>query len=79
MDRGRVKKVKEHRDYKERSNSGYNPFQEYSRSKSWDRPGGYHRRSYNYSASSNRPRHGSNYRPPHYKYHPHSRDHWQRR
>ncbi|XP_046753725.1 ubiquitin carboxyl-terminal hydrolase 36 isoform X3 [Diprion similis] len=78
IDRGRMKKVKGHREYKDRANPDYNPFQEYQMSKSWSRSSGYHRRAY-YNVSSNRPRHGSNYRPPHYKYHNHSRDHWQRR
>ncbi|XP_012255810.2 ubiquitin carboxyl-terminal hydrolase 36 isoform X2 [Athalia rosae] len=78
MDRGRVKKVKGHREYKERSNPGYNPFQDYQTSKSWNRPGGYARRAY-YNVSHSRPRHGSNYRPPHYRNHNHSRDHYQRR
>lgn len=78
MDRGRVKKVKGHREYKERANPGYNPFQTYQSGKSWNRPGGYHRRAY-YNVSSSRPRHSSHYRLPHYRYHNHSRDHWQRR
>ncbi|XP_015595201.1 ubiquitin carboxyl-terminal hydrolase 36 isoform X2 [Cephus cinctus] len=80
MDRGRVKKVKVHRDYDGRSNAGYNPFQEYQNGKSWNRaPSGYHRKNYYNTSSHSRPRYGSNYRPPHYRYHNHSRDHWQRR
>ena len=79
IDRGRVKKVKDHRGYEERSNSGYNPFQEYQNGKTWNRSlGGYYRRHYYNTSSHARPRHGRNYRPPHYRYHNHSRVHWQR-
>ena len=79
IDRGRVKKVKDHRGYEERSNSGYNPFQEYQNGKTWNRSlGGYYRRHYYNTSSHARPRHGRNYRPPHYRYHNHSRAHWQR-
>ncbi|XP_050575626.1 ubiquitin carboxyl-terminal hydrolase 36 [Bombus affinis] len=79
IDRGRVKKVKDHRTYDERSNSGYNPFQEYQNGKTWNRSlGGYYRRHYYNTSNNARPRHGRNYRPPHYRYHNHSRAHWQR-
>ncbi|XP_012165977.1 ubiquitin carboxyl-terminal hydrolase 36 [Bombus terrestris] len=79
IDRGRVKKVKDHRTYEERSNSGYNPFQEYQNGKTWNRSlGGYYRRHYYNTSNNARPRHGRNYRPPHYRYHNHSRAHWQR-
>ncbi|XP_012246321.1 ubiquitin carboxyl-terminal hydrolase 36 [Bombus impatiens] len=79
IDRGRVKKVKDHRTYEERSNSGYNPFQEYQNGKTWNRSlSGYYRRHYYNTSNNARPRHGRNYRPPHYRYHNHSRAHWQR-
>lgn len=79
IDRGRVKKVKDHRTYEERSNSGYNPFQEYQNGKTWNRSlGGYYRRHYYNTSNNARPRHGRNYRPSHYRYHNHSRAHWQR-
>ncbi|XP_033310815.1 ubiquitin carboxyl-terminal hydrolase 36 [Bombus bifarius] len=79
IDRGRVKKVKDHRTYEERSNSGYNPFQEYQNGKTWNRSlSGYYRRHYYNTSNNGRPRHGRNYRPPHYRYHNHSRAHWQR-
>ena len=79
IDRGRVKKVKDDRGYEERSNSGYNPFQEYQNGKTWNRSlGGYYRRHYYNTSSHARPRHGRNYRPAHYRYHNHSRAHWQR-
>ncbi|XP_071870273.1 ubiquitin specific peptidase 36 [Bombus fervidus] len=79
IDRGRVKKVKDHRTYEERNNSGYNPFQEYQNGKTWNRSlGGYYRRHYYNTSNNARPRHGRNYRPPHYRYHNHSRAHWQR-
>lgn len=79
IDRGRVKKVKDHRTYEERSNSGYNPFQEYQNGKTWNRSlGGYYRKHYYNTSNNVRPRHGRNYRPPHYRYHNHSRAHWQR-
>ncbi|XP_076758873.1 ubiquitin specific peptidase 36 isoform X2 [Xylocopa sonorina] len=78
IDRGRVKKVKDHRTYEERSNSGYNPFQEYQNGKTWNRSiGGYYRRHYYNTSSHTRPRHNRNYRQPHYRYN-HSRVHWQR-
>ncbi|EFN62098.1 Ubiquitin carboxyl-terminal hydrolase 42 [Camponotus floridanus] len=82
MDRGRVKKVKDHssrRSYNDRSNANYNSFQEYhnnhnnQNNKSWNRPGvnGYHRRHY-YNTTYMRQRHGNNYgRPPHYRYSSH--------
>ncbi|CAL1683122.1 unnamed protein product [Lasius platythorax] len=72
MDRGRVKKVKDHssrRSYNERSTASYNSFQEYQ-NKTWNRSvnNSYHRRHY-YNTSYARPRHGNNYgRPPHYRY-----------
>ncbi|XP_076619386.1 ubiquitin specific peptidase 36 isoform X2 [Colletes latitarsis] len=79
IDRGRVKKVKDHRIYEERSNTGYNPFQEYQNGKTWNRSlGGYYRRHYYNTSSHTRQRHGRNYRAPHYRYHNHSRAHWQR-
>ncbi|XP_029169097.1 ubiquitin carboxyl-terminal hydrolase 36 [Nylanderia fulva] len=72
MDRGRVKKVKDHssrRSYNDRPN--YNSFQEYQ-NKTWNRSvNSYHRRHY-YNTSYVRPRHGNNYgRPPHYRYSSH--------
>ncbi|XP_016904376.2 ubiquitin carboxyl-terminal hydrolase 36 [Apis cerana] len=79
IDRGRVKKVKDHRTYEERSNAGYNPFQEYQNGKTWNRSlGGYYRRHYYNTSNNARPRHGRNYRPSYYRYHNHSRAHWQR-
>ncbi|KAL6441917.1 hypothetical protein ACFW04_002356 [Cataglyphis niger] len=74
MDRGRVKKVKDHssrRSYNERSNANYNSFQEYQ-NKTWNRSvNSYHRRHY-YNTSYVRPRHGNNYgRPPHFRYSSH--------
>ncbi|CAK9804220.1 Ubiquitin carboxyl-terminal hydrolase 36 [Anthophora plagiata] len=77
IDRGRVKKVKDHRTYEERNSSGYNLFQEYQNGKTWNRSLGYYRRHYYNTSSHPRPRHGRNYRPPHYRYN-HSRAHWQR-
>ncbi|XP_011313285.1 ubiquitin carboxyl-terminal hydrolase 36 [Fopius arisanus] len=81
MDRGRTKKLKNHREYEGRSNPGYNPFQEYQNGKTWNRGsnGPYHRRNYYNTSSHNRPRHGGNYRQQQYRYHGHNRDHWQRR
>lgn len=78
-DRGRVKKVKEHRMFGERISTGYNLFQEYQNGKTWNRSiSGYHRESY-YNASNNtRLRRNSNYRHPRYRYHNNSRVHWQR-
>ncbi|XP_003704791.1 ubiquitin specific peptidase 36 isoform X2 [Megachile rotundata] len=79
IDRGRVKKVKDHRIYEDRINTGYNPFQEYQNSKTWNRSsGGYYRKHYYDTSTHARPRHGRNYRPQHYRYHNHSRGHWQR-
>lgn len=77
MDRGRMKKIKSHRDYESRSNPGYNPFQEYQNGKSWNRSngGGNYRRYYNTSSHS-RQSHG-NYR--HHRYHNNHRDHYHRR
>ncbi|EZA49592.1 hypothetical protein DMN91_005674 [Ooceraea biroi] len=75
MDRGRVKKVKDHssrRSYEERSNSStsYNSFQEFQNSKNWNRSvNGYHRRHYYNTSTYARSRHGNSYRPPHYRYH----------
>ncbi|KAL6259800.1 hypothetical protein P5V15_009711 [Pogonomyrmex californicus] len=68
MDKGRSKKMKDHnrRSYEERST---NSFQEYQNKTNWNRSvNGYHRRHY-YNTSYARPRHGNNYRPPHYRYH----------
>ncbi|KAL2727692.1 ubiquitin carboxyl-terminal hydrolase 36 isoform X1 [Vespula maculifrons] len=78
-DRGRVKKVKEHRMFGDRISTGYNLFQEYQNGKTWNRSiSGYHRESY-YNASNNtRLRRNSNYRHPRYRYHNNSRVHWQR-
>lgn len=79
MDRGRTKKIKCHREYESRSNPGFNPFQEYSNDKSWNRSnhdGSYRR--YNDTSSHCKSRHG-NHRQPYYKYHSYSRDHCQRR
>ncbi|KAG7189421.1 hypothetical protein KM043_017125 [Ampulex compressa] len=61
LDRGRVKKVKDHRMYEERANAGYNPFQEYQNGKTWNRStsSGYHRRHYYNTSSHARPRHGN--------------------
>ncbi|XP_076280574.1 ubiquitin specific peptidase 36 isoform X1 [Lasioglossum baleicum] len=79
IDRGRVKKMKDHRTYEERSNTGYNPFQEYQNGKTWDRSlDGYYRRQYYSTFNHSRQRHGRPYRPTHYRYHSHSRAHWQR-
>ncbi|XP_034192188.1 ubiquitin specific peptidase 36 [Osmia lignaria lignaria] len=80
IDRGRVKKVKDHRTYEDRSNTDYNPFQEYQNSKTWNRAsgGGYYRKHYYNTSSYTRSRHGRNYRPQHYRYHNHSHGHWQR-
>ncbi|XP_053970950.1 ubiquitin carboxyl-terminal hydrolase 36-like isoform X2 [Hylaeus volcanicus] len=79
LDRGRVKKVKDHRTYEERSNTGYNPFQEYQNGKTWNRSiNDYYRRHYYNTSSYTRQRHGRNYRPSHYRYNNHSRAHWQR-
>lgn len=77
-DRGRVKKVKEHRMFGDRMSTGYNLFQEYQNGKSWNRsPSGYHRESYYNSSNNSRLRRNSNYRHPRYRYH-NSRVHWQR-
>ncbi|XP_033321302.2 ubiquitin specific peptidase 36 [Megalopta genalis] len=79
IDRGRVKKVKDHRTYEDRSNTGYNPFQEYQNGKTWDRSlNNYHRRQYYNTSTHSRQRHGRQYRSAHYRYHSHSRAHWQR-
>ncbi|XP_031846281.1 ubiquitin specific peptidase 36 isoform X2 [Nomia melanderi] len=79
IDRGRVKKVKDHRTYDDRSNASYNPFQEYQNGKTWNRSlDGYYRRQYYNTSTHSRQRHGRQYRPAHYRYHSHSRAHWQR-
>ncbi|KAK2584175.1 hypothetical protein KPH14_006604 [Odynerus spinipes] len=78
-DRGRVKKVKEHRMFNDRTNTGYNLFQEYQNGKTWNRSlSGYHRESYYNSSNNTRLRRNSNYRHPRYRYHNNSRVHWQR-
>lgn len=84
IDRGRTKKVKSHRDYENRPNAGYNPFQEYQNVKSWNRQiGGYQRRNYYNTSNHGRARHVNNYRPQNNNYGYHNshnnRNHWQRR
>ena len=80
IDRGRSKKIKSHREYDNRNNSGYNPFQEYQNVKSWNRSiAGYQRRSYYNTSSYGRARHANNHRHQNYRYHNHNRNHWQRR
>lgn len=79
IDKGRIKKIKNRRTYEERSNTCYNSFQEYQNGKTWNRSvNSYHRRNYYNTSIHARSRHGNNYRPPHYRYHGHSRGHWQR-
>lgn len=89
LDRGRCRKIKNHREHDGRTNSAYNPFEEYQNGKSWNNrssSGGYHRRNgnnYYNTSSNNRGRHGSNHRHHPYRHHNNhnssSRDHWQRR
>ena len=80
IDRGRTKKIKNHRDYENRPNAGYNPFQEYQNVKSWNRSiGGYPRRNFYNTPSHGRPRYSNNYRSQNnYRYN-HNRNHWPRR
>ncbi|KAI4501237.1 hypothetical protein M0802_003610 [Mischocyttarus mexicanus] len=78
-DRGRVKKVKEHRMFGDRLGSGYNLFQEYQNGKTWNRSlSGYNRESYYVTSNNTRVRRNSNYRQHRYRYHNNSRVHWQR-
>ncbi|KAK0172824.1 hypothetical protein PV328_006095 [Microctonus aethiopoides] len=80
MDRGRMKKIKCHREYEGRSNPGFNSFQEYSNEKLWNRSnhdGSHHRRYYD-TSSHCKSRHGK-HRQPYHKHHSYSRDHCQRR
>ncbi|XP_034937422.1 ubiquitin carboxyl-terminal hydrolase 36 [Chelonus insularis] len=74
MDRGRIKKIKNHRNYGGRSNPGYNSFQEYQNGKSWSRSRGKHHRRYD-NTSNGRSRH-LNYKQ--YRYYNH-RDDWYHR
>ncbi|XP_043274573.1 ubiquitin carboxyl-terminal hydrolase 36 [Venturia canescens] len=86
IDRGRIKKIKTRGYETERSNPGYNPFQEYHNSKTWNRSSGgcFHRQRRFYDTSSgggNRSRYNvGSYKPQQkHRHYNHSRDYWQRR
>ncbi|XP_015189525.1 PREDICTED: ubiquitin carboxyl-terminal hydrolase 36-like [Polistes dominula] len=79
-DRGRVKKVKEHRMCGDRlGGTGYNVFQEFQNGKTWSRSvSGYNRESYYDTSNNPRPRRNSNYKHPRNRHYSNSHVRWPR-